>query len=102
MLNNDGLHELYLNYILKNQYDDVTFELKDEENLYSQIISGLFNFEVYCLTVSSYNNLRAILHSIANKLGYGEFLKNKFKDMQTNNHQKDSYVKLRKAIKDVE
>lgn len=102
MLNNDGLHELYLNYIVKNQCANVTFELKDEENLYHQIIYGLFNFEVYCLTVSNYDDLRAILHSIANKLGYGEFLRNKFKDMQSTNQKSDSFAKLRKAIKNVE
>lgn len=102
MLNNDGLHELYLNYIVKNQCANVTFELKDEENLYHQIIYGLFNFEVYCLTVSNYDDLRAILHSIANKLGYGEFLRNKFKDMQSTNQKSDPFTKLRKAIKNVE
>ncbi len=102
LLNIHGSHNIYLNFISEHKTENVNFSADDEEILYRKILENKFDIEEYCLINSDYDTMCAILHSIANKLGYGEFLRNKFKDMQSTNHKSDSFTKLRKAIKNVE
>lgn len=50
---------------------------------------------------SNYYAMYDILHSITDKLGCGEILSNKFNDAQLNEYKVNTFIKLRKVIKDV-
>lgn len=102
LLNNNGIHRVFLNYIIIHKQDGVSFETLEEECLYDEIVNKTFFLEVYCLVTSDYNNLCMLLHQIANKLGFIANLKQEIKDKFTDQIDNPSFVKLRKAIKEVE
>lgn len=102
---NNTSHITLLNYILSNKSLDVSFSLEDEEKMYNEIIDGTFDIEVYCLSYSNYDNLCAlcaILHAIANKLGFSKMLKEKSENLNIYTDQDKEYEKLKDAIKMVE
>ena len=87
---NNTSHITLLNYILSNKSLDVSFSLEDEEKMYNEIIDG--TFDILC----------AILHAIANKLGFSKMLKEKSENLNIYTDQDKEYEKLKDAIKVVE